>query len=219
MTDPTRHPTHGELQEWLDGEMGIREAARVAGHVADCKSCSGETAQIRSLLASLGSLPRGLAPPEDVRENARGRIEQAEVLPLEARRDRAPRRRIGLAAAAIGLLLVGATAGLLLGPGGDRGAGPGTPDPAATALRSVAADYDRAVADLAAALEARRSDLDPATVRIVEENLRVVDGAIREASEALAADPANPVLREFVVAGYEQKLDLLRRATGPAAEL
>lgn len=220
MNDPTRHPTDGELQSWLDGALPDDDAAGVAGHVAGCEPCAREAARIRGLLAALRAVPRGLAPPEDVGEAARRRALEAGIVPIEARAGREPRRRVGLAAAAIGLLLIGAAAGALLAPDGERVApAPAGADPAAAVLRPMAADYDRAASELAAALEARRGELDPATVRIVEENLRVVDAAIREAREALAADPANPVLRELVVAGYEQKLDLLRRATRPSAEL
>ncbi|MDX1660543.1 MAG: hypothetical protein R3326_02020, partial [Gemmatimonadota bacterium] len=128
-------------------------------------------------------------------------------------------------AAAIALLVVGAIAGALLAPGRD-GASPRSDAPivrapasAGSETRSVTTEYDTAVERLAAELRARRDELDPATVRIVEENLRIVDRAIREAREALAADPTDPVLRELVVANYERKLDLLRRATRPAETL
>lgn len=217
MNDPVRHPSDDTLQEWLDRDLPADQAARVGDHVADCAACRAAASRLRALLASLRALPRGMNPPDAVLEGARRRIAGIEDVPIGI--DRHPRRRglrrAGMVAAAVALLLIGAAAGLLLGPEREPTAfGPGGSE-----VGLVTADYDRAVADLGAALDARRDELDPATVRIVEENLRVVDRAIGEARRALAADPTNSVLRELVVASYEQKLDLLRRATRPAAEL
>ncbi len=228
MTDPTRHPNDDELQDWIDGELSAEDARRVAGHVTACERCRGETARIRDLLDSLHDLPRDVRAPDEILSGALHRLTGPRIVRLDpGGRGRGGARRAGLAAAAVTLFLVGAIAGALLAPGGDRTAsrtdGPAPSDPAAPAadveLASVTAEYDAAVDRLDDALRARRGELDPATVRIVEENLRVIDSAIREASAALAADPANPVLRDLVVAGYEQKLDLLRRAVRPPETL
>lgn len=228
MTDPTRHPSDDELQNWIDGELSAEDARRVAGHAAACDRCRAEAARIRDLLASLHELPRDVRAPEEILSGALHRLAGPRVVRLDPEgRGRRGARRAGLAAAAVALFLVGAIAGALLAPGGDRTAsradGPARSDPAVPAagveLASVTAEYDAAVERLDGALRARRGELDPTTVRIVEENLRVIDRAIREASAALAADPANPVLRDLVVAGYEQKLDLLRRAVRPPETL
>lgn len=234
MSAPGRHPGDDALQEWIDGTLSAREADRVADHVAACAACREEAARVRGLLAALGSLPRAMATPESVRAGARARALGSgaagpHVVPAGSRRggSRAGLRRAGLAAAAVALVAIGAAAGLLLGPDGEPPAdrpglasGAGSPAPISDpAVRRVTDDYDRAVADLAAELETRRAGLDPETVRIVEESLRIIDGALREARVALAADPSDPVLRDLVVAGYQQKLDLLRRATRPVEEI
>jgi hypothetical protein len=48
-------------------------------------------------------------------------------------------------------------------------------------------------------------------VRVVEQNLEVIDRAIAEARAAIAADPANAYLNGQVAANMRRKLDLLRR--------
>lgn len=66
-------------------------------------------------------------------------------------------------------------------------------------------------------LRTRRSDLDPATVEILERNLRLIDGAIRESRAALARDPGSAFLNEELTGTLNQKLELLRiAATLPA---
>jgi hypothetical protein len=77
--------------------------------------------------------------------------------------------------------------------------------------------YNEAVADLEQALDAGRTHLDPATVRILEENLASIDRAIDQSRRALAADPANVYLNRHLADARQRKLSLLRRATALAA--
>jgi len=74
------------------------------------------------------------------------------------------------------------------------------------------AQYDAAVTDLEKALKNGRNRLDPQTITIVEHNLQTIDEAIRQAREALAADPANTYLSGHLIEARRRKLDLLRRA-------
>jgi anti-sigma factor RsiW len=80
------------------------------------------------------------------------------------------------------------------------------------------AQYDAAVADLEKALKADRDRLDASTIAIVEHNLQIIDQAINQARDALAADPANSYLSSHLVEARRRKLDLLRRATALASE-
>lgn len=96
--------------------------------------------------------------------------------------------------------------------------------PAGTALDATAASmdgrnprYDAAVAELEKALEEGRGNLDPRTLRVVEQNLRIIDGAIEDARRAIAADPGNTWLRSHLAATMKRKVDLLRSATMLAA--
>ena len=74
------------------------------------------------------------------------------------------------------------------------------------------AQYDAAVTDLEAALRKGRGRLDATTIAIVEQNLQIIDQAIAQAREALAADPANSYLSGHLVDARRRKLDLLRHA-------
>jgi len=73
--------------------------------------------------------------------------------------------------------------------------------------------YDAAVAELEQALADGRGRLDPRTLRVVEENLRIIDRAIDEARRAVEADPGNLWLRSHLAATMMRKVDLLRSAT------
>ena len=78
--------------------------------------------------------------------------------------------------------------------------------------------FDRAVADLERMLREQRDRLDPRTVLVLERNLAVIDDAIRQAREALDADPANTFLNSHLADARRRKIELLRRATSIAGD-
>ena len=78
--------------------------------------------------------------------------------------------------------------------------------------RRAAPGYDAAVADLERVLAEGRGRLDTATVRVLEQNLRVIDHAIEQARRAVAADSANSYLNSHLAETMRRKLDLLRQA-------
>jgi hypothetical protein len=110
------------------------------------------------------------------------------------------------------------------GSSGASGAGPtpsgpvhGAPagsDVEATPAGAGLADprYDAAVAELERTLAEGRGKLDPRTLQVVEENLRIIDRAIEDARRAIAADPGNTWLRSHLAATMKRKVDLLRSA-------
>ena len=75
---------------------------------------------------------------------------------------------------------------------------------------STTETFDREIAALRKLVDARRSELDPITVGIVEKNLKLIDQAIAESKAALAADPANAFLSDRLTHAYDTKLQLLR---------
>ena len=72
--------------------------------------------------------------------------------------------------------------------------------------------YDTEIASLHSALESRRSQLNPATVQIIEQNLDVIDEAIRQSKAALARDPNSSLLNEQLDRTLAKKTGLLRAA-------
>ena len=75
------------------------------------------------------------------------------------------------------------------------------------------AGYDASIASLEQALAEGRGRLDPKTLRVIEQNLKIIDRALTEARGAVAADPNNSWLRSHLAATMKRKVDLLRTAT------
>jgi hypothetical protein len=87
----------------------------------------------------------------------------------------------------------------------------GVPDAAVAAFDETR--YDAAVAELERVLREHGSELDTTTVRILQQNLEIIDRAIEQARRALLADPANPYLNGHLAAQMKLKIRLLQRAT------
>ena len=182
-------------------------------HLAWCASCRTDLARVRSLVSEAASLPRGVEPPEEVWQGIRVRLARDAA--------RRPRRRFimlaslaSLAAAAAIVLFVGSS----VNPGrSDKITASREPVAGAsdTPVHVAAVDqsYQSSIAELRGTLEQQRGSLSPATIRVLERSLAVIDTAIAEARQALAADPANPALADILSAQYEHKVGLLQRAT------
>ena len=78
------------------------------------------------------------------------------------------------------------------------------------------ARYEGAIAELERTLQEHRTELDTSTVRVVEQNLVIIDRAIAQARRALESDPASPYLHQHLALQMKLKLDLLRRTAAYA---
>ena len=187
--------------------------------------------KLRDLMKEVEALPRTIEPPADAWAKIRAEIEasgtpdRSSGIGSQSRRSaHIPfwQRPVFLAAAA--LLLVAGSSAMTAIAIGRRGsapevrvaarAGDSTNGPASLAQFTVVeSDYLRIVNDLSATLESEQGSLSPETVAKLRESIKVIDTAILEARNALAADPANRTLIQMLANSYEQKVDLLKRST------
>lgn len=197
-------------------------------HRATCAACRTLWAELDAISAEAAQLP-DLSPSRDLWAGIEARLET----PVTVAADGAavagsirPRWRattiVQLAAAAA--LLVTVTSGITWRLASDRGPGlafneqalPGAdPEQSALYLASLNASVtqmDREIAALQAIVAERRGELDPRTLAVLESNLQVIDAAIRESREALAADPSSQFLASQFTRAYSSKLTLLRDA-------
>jgi len=226
MTTNESHPRY-EISGYVDGDLDPARRAEVEAHLAGCAACAALAADLRGLAAAAAVL-EDRAPAADLWPSIRARIEGAggaRVIPLT----RAPRRFsftwTQLAAASVALVvLAGGSMWLALA---GRGPTPGGAPPVVAEGGAPAGDavlvadfadetYDAAVADLEAALEASRDELDPETVRTIERNLAIIDQAIEETRSALEADPNSVYLSAHLAEQMQRKLSVLRTAATAA---
>lgn len=214
-----------ELSLLLDGELEGAALVAAESHLLECADCRAAYEALRGVKRAAQALD-DRPPARDLWDGIARRIHETprDVVPITA----APsRRRFAfsvpqLAAAAIALMAVSAGAATLLVnrhaplPAGTAAlswpvAGTVTPVSLAKTPGGMGvATYDAAIRDIEETLRSRRVILDTATVRVVEQSLRIIDDAVRQAREALARDPNNLYLNTHLQNALGRKLDLLR---------
>jgi hypothetical protein len=219
----TTDPWTDRLSERLDGSLTEEERGLLDAHLVTCAECRGVLGDLELVVARARTLPE-IAPDADLwpgiaaRVAAFARVEgPASVRPL--RRNFV--RGITLSwpqLVAAGMTLVvlsgGAAWFLSRSGGGAEIATTGRRTPATNAgLARVDPVYAAELADLEKVLAERRGQLDPATVETIEANLKIIDLATTQARQALAADPANPYLKEYLSKTMARKVELLKNAT------
>ncbi|HEU4995373.1 MAG TPA: hypothetical protein VFT29_11170 [Gemmatimonadaceae bacterium] len=215
MTDPGKSMEHLNFEQLSD--LAERDEHRNP-HVETCAECHATLRQVRELLVATHALPRELPPPPEAWSDLKARITAELPVPV-------PRARWwhnGWLASAAAIVLIAGTMTLTMrftstGPAKAKGAVVTKAIPAV--LTSVDRNYAGTIHELRMALDAQRATLSPATVRTVENSLRIIDDAIAEARQALAEDPANQALADILAAHYERQVDLLRRATQLSSSL
>jgi anti-sigma factor RsiW len=239
--NPYRDAWTDRLSEYVDGELDPAERAALDVHLQLCEDCAGTVEELRAVLRRAGALAAS-APETDLWPAIEARIaapRKGQVLDLGGWRgpgasraavpDAGRSRRWSftlpqLAAAAVLLVMLSSVAMwnvLARRPAAVAPLpGPSAAPPAVAVVQPAgfeSARYDAAIADLERVLREHRSELDPATVRVVEQNLLIIDQATAQARAALAADPANRYLNGHLATQLMRKMTLLRQATAIVA--
>ena len=232
------HPTE-KLSDYVDEELTTAEREDVEAHLAACADCRLTLDDLRAVVDRAATL-RDVTPGVDLWAGIEAQLEPPQRGVIH-RLSAGASAKAGITAkrlsswqvtlslpqlAAAAVLLVAVSAGsmwmLQPRPAPVPPAAPGAvadtePARAARIVPASAdladASYDSAVADLQRVLKEGRSQLDPATVEVLERNLAIIDQAIRDAHAALAQDPSDLYLSGHLVAARQRKLALLRQAS------
>ena len=216
------------LSEYIDGELDKTERAALEAHLATCGQCYATLADLRQVVARAKTLA-DREPAKDLWAGIRAGLNAESVT------RQTPGRRPGvsgsrrfsfsvpqLLAASIALMLVsGGSAWLAFRSDATPPTAQGDigrPEPSNRNVARWQVQSDIAIAELQDALALNESKLDTATVRIVRENLAVIDRAISQAQHALKRDPGNTYLNLHLAKAMRQKIELLRRANALAGE-
>ena len=226
------------LSEYVDGDLTDEERAVLESHLADCPDCTATVAELTRVVDRAHAV--GPRPPQTdlwpaISERIGAQSSAVRIAPFRRREPRRISLTISqLAAAAVVLVAISSalawqlhssttSAGLQTRPNGSTASADLPPSMEAPAahlepVNLADAQYDAAVVDLERALAKGRGRLDKTTIAIVEENLTIIDRAIAQARDALAADPANSYLSGHLIEARRKKLDLLRRAAALTSE-
>lgn len=210
------HLTEEERHGLADDSLPADRRADTESHVAECAECAGDVARLRSFVARVKQLPDAPHAELDALWPAiRSRIEHGKVVSLDVERT----TRGAPSWARLAVIITGVAAALVLAFTLGRATGPRRNDDVTVATGTIpvvsVADssrlYQQEVEALLQEFELRRATMRPSTTASVERDLRILDDAIGELTDALARDPNNPALRQLLAASYRQKRDLLKQ--------
>jgi hypothetical protein len=206
------------LAALLEDELDSAVRTATEAHAAECARCAGLLSDLNDIRADATRLPV-LKPSRDLWAGIASRIEPPVIELSRGGALHAWQRPSRLAAAAV--LLIAATATVtwtIARQGSAPVVDAGTLVSAPTAATQLVAAYDPEIAELRAMLAERAPGLDSATLRVLEENLQIIDDAIARSRAALDAAPASPFLTRQLARAYDQKLHTLRRIASMPAE-
>ena len=211
------------LSDYLDHDLPRAEYDAVERHLATCTECRETLAGLVAVKARAASLVDPPAPTDlwagiASRIGTAGSTRVAPPRPAEVFELPKPRRTWAmpqwvLAAAAFLVIAVGAawfvrtripasgTSQIATRGGTDASSAAFDPNQIETEIR-----------DLQAALDRGRGKLAPETVQVLEDNLRIIHKALEDARTALAQDPANSDLKDYLAGSVQKKLDMVKRA-------
>jgi Putative zinc-finger len=209
------------LPDYLEGTLDLGRRELVEHHLTECDRCAALVRDLMAIQRQARSLP-DLVPSRDLWQGIAEQIE-APVLSIPA--PTVKRRRFGAAwmtAAAAALVLATASVtyvatkhaseqrALAVAPKEPRGTVPAESLGAQYAGLSAQVTYDREIERLRTIVSERRTQLDTATVSVIEKNLKVIDQAIAQSRAALAKDPASRFLNDQLNRALDMKVELLR---------
>jgi anti-sigma factor RsiW len=218
----------GQLDGYAEGSLEPDVAARVDDHLAGCSQCASELEGQRRLLARVADLPREVEPSRDLWPALASRLS---LPPTVVEGHFGGSRRWRLAAVAAAMLIAAGSLLIAYSLGRQHVSGPMTARGqlessvavparvAGTGIAEAEAEFVEARDQLLAALAARRGTMSAETQRVVDDNLKLIDGAIVRITVALADDPWNPRLANRLARAYRTQIELLQRANALPAEI
>src|SRR5262245_42852121 len=219
------------LSSYLDHDLPRGEADAVSRHLAGCAEWRDTPAALKGVKTHAAALVDPPAPT-DLWAGIASRIGPAgsttaravnvRWLPERARRWSVPQWLAAAAAFAVVALGVswfaqGRPRPVLRPAPAAEQTEQATEGTAATPVSFDAARVETEIGEIQQALNRGRDKLDPKTVQVLEENLRIIRKATEDARQALERDPANPDLQDYFAGSLQSKLELVRRATAQLA--
>lgn len=234
MIDRAQHLSWEMVNDYADARLDASARREAAAHLDACERCRDVLAELRCLLAAASDVPEVIAPPEPLWSEIqhtivarRGERVAREVTPI-ANPTRWTARWVAAAAIVLVFVSSGVTALVMRGHAGVATNADATGAVAAASRNlsqrsspesalpasfvNAEAAYLSNVEALQRTFDRERSTLSPRTIAVVERSLATIDAAIREAREALLADPSNSELVRLLDSNYRKKVELLRRA-------
>lgn len=219
------------IGELVDDTLEGTDARALEQHLTNCAACRALVTDLRRIRQTAGTLDRPTPPPA-----VWTRVSEQLHHERAARARRAGAWRIGLAAAATLLLILGglvawrafsmreasqtvASNVTVSGEVTQSVASTKDVQSVETELRLAAEHYENAIAGLEAIARTQQKTLDPQLSATLQKNLAVIDQAIGESRAALREQPASLPAQESLFEAFKSKVALLQSTVALVNEM
>jgi len=201
------------ISEYIDGDLDTQKSVELEGHVSSCAGCKELLADMQKLVQSAHELPD---PPE--RDVPWGKIharleERQQVSAPGYAEPQAFRPKWGLALMTAMILLVAGA--ITLGPRflyQEKGISELEKQQFTLAKLAEAEEhYQAAIKALSEAVAVQNENLDPKMAEVFQANLEIINTSITACKQAVLSDPDNMESRQYLLAAYKQKANLLNK--------
>jgi hypothetical protein len=213
------------LDEYVDG---TRAADRVGApdlrlaafesHLAGCARCQALVADFTNIRRTAAALDEHRPPPR-LWANIASSIEDTRRKPWWEQSLANTFSAWVPVAVAASLALLLASAWLAWRPVSPAALQTGALQPVDPSVTMAEQHYEQAIAGLQQIAEAQNPGLDPGTRAVVQQNLAVIDRAIRESRAALSTEPASALAQESLLDALDTKVALLQDTVALGSEI
>jgi anti-sigma factor RsiW len=195
------------LSGYVDGDLELREMARVRDHLDSCASCARTEAELRRTVAMVRSLPNDADPPAALWDRIAAELDAP--APLWQRFLRPVSIGVGtLALAAAALVFFYKPRDPLL-------------EHARQEFAAAEEHWAEAARELRQIADGEKKTWRPEVARAFDENLRTIDEAVERSRKAAHRPSADATAMDNLAAAYRKKIDFLEEAlrTGAGREI
>jgi len=200
----------------IDNGLSAAQKSTLDSHLQTCQKCRKLRDDFLKIAATARELeefsPRGeswFKIASQIQTNKGGSVRR--VRPGTQRLFSSPRVLAWTAAAALFLVVVSGT--LFFGPRIWK-LDPGSQKYVLSKLEKAERHYQKAIESLWLAVSSQRDDIDPQLYAVFQKTLDIIDQSIVACKEAVLSSPDSIDSRNFLLAAYKQKRNLLEEMMG-----
>jgi anti-sigma factor RsiW len=205
------------ISEYIDGNLDAKSSP-VKKHLEDCSDCQRVLKDFQSITEKAKKLEK-LSPSPQTWFKIMSKLtaEEQRVMAIRPQKKEwfsflsyPGRFKYALSAALVLLVIIGIVA---IGPrfwrGKDVFGGNGTQKFTLAKLQEAEHHYQLAIKALMEAVSAQEGNINPQTAEVFRKNLDIIDSTITACQQAVIHEPDNIVARNYLLAAYMEKVDLL----------
>jgi hypothetical protein len=206
------------ISEYIDSDLRARKNAGLEQHLDRCPGCQKVLQDFMRIIDGAKKLDR-LTPSEQTWMRIKERLdtEKQQVLKLQPRKRglfdllfTSPGFKYALSSALlVAFIFIGAIFGLRYWRGTHLRVGEDLQKYTLAKLDEAERHYKLAIEALWKAASAQQADVDPQVLDVFRKSFEVVDSSIVTCRQAVTLEPEDINARNYLLAAYRQKLDLL----------